>query len=88
MLAIRRLLNSCVLGNCEQTEISDSNKENAVRVVDVRPQVRSVCSSRASVLALISAGRTSAGQGHGHRGRAAGNPGHPVEECPEGSEAE
>lgn len=36
MLAIRRLLNSCVLGNLEQTEIGDGNKENAVRVVDVR----------------------------------------------------
>lgn len=36
MLAIRRLLNSCVLVDCEQSEISDSNKENTVRAVDVR----------------------------------------------------
>lgn len=37
MLAIRRLLNSCVLADCDQTEISDSNKENStVRVVDIR----------------------------------------------------
>lgn len=33
MLAIRRLLNSCVLVDCDQTEVSDGNKENsAVRV--------------------------------------------------------
>lgn len=37
MLAIRRLLNSCVLANCAQTEVSDSNKENSVvRGVDSR----------------------------------------------------
>uniref|UniRef100_H3CJY7 Non-SMC condensin II complex, subunit G2 n=1 Tax=Tetraodon nigroviridis TaxID=99883 RepID=H3CJY7_TETNG len=34
MLAIRRLLNSCVLADCDQTEIGDSNKENStVRAV-------------------------------------------------------
>lgn len=29
MLAIRRLLNSLVLVDCDQTEVSDGNKENS-----------------------------------------------------------
>lgn len=33
MLAVRRLLNSCVLVDGDQTEVSDGNKENStVRV--------------------------------------------------------
>ena len=37
MLAIRRLLNGCVLADCDQTEISGNNKENStVRVVGAR----------------------------------------------------
>lgn len=36
MLAIRRLLNSCVLADCDQTEVSESNKENStVRLMNV-----------------------------------------------------
>lgn len=35
MLAIRRVLNSCIQTDCDQSEINDSNKENsAVRERD------------------------------------------------------
>lgn len=62
MLAIRRLLNSCVLADCDQTEVSDGNKENStVRHMNVIYRVvrrMSDQSGRAlgSVPSLLSAG--------------------------------